>query len=98
MPDFGNKCQSRDFPAVHAKMVYRLQLPNECRDFAELCFGKAPYPPIHVVTNSCDIVHRPLYREFDAAIPTTFHVDEPERASMNIYTSEQVFPQLGRIL
>ena len=46
MPDFGTKSQGRDFPAVHGEMMYGFQLPSECRDFAELCTGKAAYPPI----------------------------------------------------
>ncbi len=98
MPDFGTKSQSRDFPAVHAEMMYGFQLPSERRNFAELCIGKAAYPVIQVASNTCDIVHRPLWREFDAAISTMFHVDEPERASMNIDAGEKVFSQLGRIL
>ena len=60
MPDFGTKSQGRDFPAVHGEMMYGFQLPSECRDFAELCAGKAAYPLIQVASNACDIVHRPL--------------------------------------
>ncbi len=33
----GLKSRSRDFPAVHREMMYDIQLPNECRDFTELC-------------------------------------------------------------
>ena len=78
--------------------MYNLQLPRECYDFAELSAGEAAYPPIQVASNACDVVHRPLCRELDAAISTTFYVDEPERALMNIDAGEKVFPQLGRIL
>ena len=78
--------------------MYDFQLPRECRDFAELCADEVAYPPIKVASNACDIVHRPLCWELDAAISTPFHVDEPERASMDIDAGEQVLPQLGRVL
>ena len=98
VPTLCIKSQGRDFPPVHGEVMYYFQLPRECRDFAELCVGEAAYPPIQVASNACNIVHRPLWREFDAAISTMFHVDEPERASMNIDAGEKVFSQLGRIL
>ena len=30
------KSQSYDFPSIHRKVMYDIELPRECRDFAEL--------------------------------------------------------------
>ena len=79
-------------------MVYDFQLPSECRDFTELGTDQGPYAEPMFAPEARDIVHRPFHRKLNAAISATFHVDEPERASMYIDAGEQVFPQLGRVL
>ena len=78
--------------------MYDIQLPRECRDFAELCTDQAAYPKLMFPPEARDIVHRPLHRKLDPAISAPFHVNEPERTSMDIYAGEKISPQLGRIL
>ena len=97
VPTLCIKSQGRDFPPVHGEVMYDIELTCECCDFAELCTDQIAHPPIQVASNACYIVHGPLFWKLDAARSTTFHVSEPERASMNIDGGEQVFPQLGRV-
>ncbi len=78
--------------------MYDFELPPESSDFAELGTDQAAYTESMFSTETRNIVHRPLHRKLDSAISTTFHVDEPERASVDIDAREQIFPQLGRVL
>ena len=78
--------------------MYDFQLPRECCDFAKLRTDQAAYTKPMLPPEARDIVHGPLHRKLDAAISAMFHVNEPKRTPMDVDASEQVVPQLGRVL